>query len=383
MNVGIVCYPSVGGSGIVATELGLALCARKYSVHFISYDVPHRLLAVKPKCRFHQIRVPLYSLFRFPPYTDALAGEICRIAKECELDIIHVHYAIPHSTSALLAKMILSESTDNPPGVVTTLHGTDTDVVGLQPEFKPCVEWGINHSDAVTAVSRYLRRHTLESFNVKNDVEVIYNPINTKVFAPAGKIRKAARPFLKSVGINLEPGEKVVVHASNFRAVKRIRDVVTVFDLVFRVLPARLVLVGDGPDSTVAREMVANLGLGSRVHFLGKVLYVEQVLRDADLFLSTSEMESFGMSIAEAMACEVPVVASSVGGVPEVVSDGETGILFPCGDTKAAACAATEILTDPDKARTIGKNARERILRKFASEKVIPRYEAVYERLVD
>jgi N-acetyl-alpha-D-glucosaminyl L-malate synthase BshA len=381
VNIGIVCYPTIGGSGIVATELGLGLCERKYSVHFISYDVPHRLLALKPKCRFHHIRVPMYPVLRFPPYGVALASELCRIARECKLDIIHVHYAIPHSSSALLAKTILSEQDNKAPQVVTTLHGTDTDIVGLEPTLRICVEWSINRSDAVTAVSNYLRDHTLKSFQIAKEIEVIHNPINTKTFSPGDRPKGKSRPFLNSSGIPWVPGEKVLLHASNFRPVKRVLDVVKIFDLVSKVLPARLVFVGEGPDVAEVHDLSEQLGLASRVHFLGKVLYIEKVIREADLFLSTSESESFGMSIAEAMSCEVPVVASLVGGVPEVMVDGETGVLFPCGDVRIAACAATDILVDPDKAEHFGKNGRKRIQQLFDTEKILPKYEALYERL--
>lgn len=383
MNIGIVCYPTIGGSGIVATELGLGLCEKRYSVHFISYDVPHRLLALKPKCRFHHIRVPMYPVLRFPPYGIALASELCRISRECELDIIHVHYAIPHSSSALLAQTILSEQDHKAPKVVTTLHGTDTDIVGQEPTLRICVEWSINRSDAVTAVSNYLRDHTLKSFQITKEIEVIHNPINTKTFSPGGRTKEKSRPFLTSSGIPWVPGEKVLLHASNFRPGKRVHDVVKIFDLVSEVLPARLVFVGEGPDMAEAREMAERLGLASQVHFLGKQTYIEKALREAYLVLSTSESESFGMSIAEAMSCEVPVVASKVGGVPEVMVDGETGVLFPCGDTRAAACAATDVLMDPEKAETYGKNGRKRIRQLFDTTKILPKYEALYERLMD
>ncbi len=371
MRIGIVCYPSIGGSGIVATELGKSLCQLGHEIHFISYDIPQRLIDYHTRCKFHPIKVPVYPVFRFPPYTLALATEIARIAVEYDLDVLHVHYAVPHSTSALLAKQMLLQRNNKDLTIITTLHGTDTDLVGKEPQYKDVVEYSIDACDGVTAVSEHLKRSTLEDFNITKEIRVIYNPINTHLFHPL--------PNRK-----VEDHEcKTICHISNFRAVKRIPDTVHAFDLISRCIPAKLVLVGDGPEMPVVKELVESLGLSSRVEFAGRVLYVERILQKTDLLLSTSLTESFGMSIAEAMSCEVPVVAYSVGGIPEVAVDGETGYLVEMGDVSGAAEAALQILSYPERHRAMGQAGRKRVMENFSDDRIVKQYLDYYNSLTN
>lgn len=366
MNIGIVCYPSIGGSGIVATELGKALSRRGYRVHFFSYDVPHKLGEGDEQFHFHHVDVPLYPLFRFPPYTLALATSIYNVFCEDPLDILHVHYAVPHSTSALLAKQMICSKAQERLKVVTTLHGTDTELVGLMPSYKPVVEYSLNWSDSVTAVSDSLRRSTRNQFDIQNDIHVIHNPIDTDLYSP--------RPDKA-----YNSGVKTVVHISNFRPVKRIVDVIKTFDLIASSMPARLCLVGDGPDRFSAEEWVVRLGIQDKVEFVGPVQDVSTYLKDADLLLSTSENESFGLTIAEAMSCGVPVVATRVGGVPEVVEDGVTGHLAALGDIQCLAQGAIRILSNRKTFEAFSKAGRERVLKHFTTGIISKQYEALYE----
>lgn len=369
MRIGIVCYPSIGGSGIVATELGKSFCQRGHDIHFISYDIPQRLIDYHTRCRFHPIHVPVYPVFRFPPYTLALATEIARIAEEYDLDILHVHYAVPHSTAAYLAKEMLCKRTGKDLVIVTTLHGTDTELVGREPQYKNVVEFSIDACDGVTAVSHSLRNSTLSSFRITRPIRVIHNPINTQLFrAPNGNGPRRESP--------------VICHISNFRPVKRVQDAIRVFDLVNRVIPSRLLLVGDGPERDSAEELVGSLGLAGQVAFTGRVLYVEKVLQEADLLLSTSETESFGMSIAEAMASEVPVVAYRVGGIPEVMGDCEGGVMVDFGQVSNMAEEVIQILRYPDRRRAMGEAARRRIVENFADELIVNQYLDYYKDLL-
>ncbi len=367
MKIGIVCYPSIGGSGIVATELGTSLSHRGHDIHFFSYDLPKKLEGVTGQFNFHHVNVPIYPLFRFPPYTLALASAIYETAKSNPFDILHVHYAVPHSTSALLAKQMLCSCGENRLKVVTTLHGTDTELVGQMPSYKPVVEFSIDSSNIVTAVSHYLKEATLKQFEIHRDIHVIYNPIDTNVFKPLPEEKRSSR------------WEKTLVHVSNFRPVKRVEDVIKVFDLVSSAIPSRLLLVGDGPERHAAEMLAKHLGLIDKVEFLGPQPNVAAVLRQADLLISTSESESFGMTIAEAMASEVPVVASRIGGVPEVVEDGVTGFLVPVGCIQSFAEAAITILTNNDLQRKIGNAARRRILDHFQVDLITAQYEKLYE----
>ncbi len=373
MKIGIVCYPSIGGSGIVATELGMSLSRRGHEIHFFSYDVPKKLEGITEKFHFHHVDVPLYPLFRFPPYTLALASCIYETAKTDMLDILHVHYAVPHSTSALLAKDMLCSRGERKLKVVTTLHGTDTELVGQMPSYKPVVEFSIDTSNAVTAVSQYLKQSTLNQFDIKRDIQVIYNPIDPDIFSPLpdDKRRKNSNEVKK------------VVHISNFRPVKRINDTIKAFDLIAASMPAELLFIGEGPDRSTADMLVSRLGLGEKVKFLGPQSDVSTILKNADLLLSTSESESFGMTIAEAMACEVPVVATRVGGVPEVIEDGVTGYLVPVGCIQSLAEAAIKILNSADLKESLGKAGRQRILSHFQVDTITAQYETLYQQTLE
>ena len=381
LRIGIVCYPSIGGSGIVATELGKALVCRGHDVHFFSYDIPHRLTHTargenltlpcpegnRGTLHFHHIDIPDFPLFRFPPYTLALATELFEIQKNGELDIIHVHYALPHSTSAVLAKMMLADAGCPEVPVITTLHGTDTALIGLDKRFKATVEFSINHCDAVTAVSHALREQTLGAFTVRPEIEVIHNLVDTQVFTPAGD--RTAPPY-------------TLAHISNFREIKRADEAVTILSYLTKTVDCRLVFVGAGPTQELARTQAERLGVSDRVEFRGGLHDVTDVLRGSHLLLSTSEMESFGMSIAEAMACGIPVVAYRVGGVPEVVGDCPAAALLELGDTCGMAAAALELLEASSRDPELGLEARRRIEENFAPDVIVPRYEALYHRLV-
>lgn len=370
LNIGIVCYPSIGGSGVVATELGKSLSRRGHQVCFISYDFPRKLEGASEEFHFHHVDVPLYPLFKFPPYTLALASTIYDTFHEHALDILHVHYAIPHSTSAFLAKQMLCKRSAEKLKVITTLHGTDTELVGQMPSYKPVVEFSIESSNAVTAVSEYLKRVSMEQLDIRKEIHVIHNPIDTEVFAPPANDRRVERHI------------KTVVHISNFRPVKRILDIIKVFDLIAAAVPAQLVMVGEGPDRSSAEWLVNQLGLREKVEFIGPLTNVSQILQNADLLLSTSEKESFGMTIAEAMACETPVVSTCVGGVPEVVRDGDTGYLEPVGNIQELAQAAIRILSNPPQQVEMGKAARKLIIEKFHLDVITQQYENLYRSVI-
>jgi N-acetyl-alpha-D-glucosaminyl L-malate synthase BshA len=366
MRIGISCYPTYGGSGVVATELGLKLAARGHDVHFISYAQPMRLETFRARVYFHEVEVPSYPLFEYPPYSLALASKMAETAQRQRLDLLHCHYALPHATSAFLAKQMV----DRPLAVVTTLHGTDITLVGNDRSFLPITKLSIERSDALTAVSEYLRRRTVEEFGVEKPIHVVPNFIDGEEFArrPDPGCAQALKPR----------GERVLIHVSNFRPVKRILDVVAVFARVRAELPARLVLVGDGPDRAAAEGYARELKVADDVLFLGKQASLPPLLGCADLFLLPSDSESFGLAALEAMACEVPVVASRAGGLPEVVEHGVTGFLERVGDVEAMARDALRVLADPALRERMGRAARERALRLFEPEAVVDRYEAVY-----
>ena len=373
MRIGITCYPTYGGSGAVATELGLALAQRGHEVHFISYASPFRLRSgFVERVTFHEVVPADYPLFEHSPYALALAVKQHEVALRAQLDLMHVHYAIPHALTAWLAKQMLQGERDLK--VVTTLHGTDITLVGQDPSYFTITKFSIEQSDAVTAVSEYLREETYRAFGcVGCDIQVIPNFVSTADFHPptdAG-CRGALAPA----------GHKVVIHVSNFRPVKRVADVVKIFAAVRRALPATLVLVGDGPDRDRAEEEVDRAGLRADVRFLGKVDRVAELLRGADLLLLPSEIESFGLAALEAMACGVPVLASRAGGLPEVVVDGETGYLLPPGAVAAFAERAIAVLRDPALHARLRAAAAAHALA-FSAERVVPRYEALYRELV-
>jgi L-malate glycosyltransferase len=369
MRIGITCYPTYGGSGAVATELGLELARRGHEIHFISYASPFRLRGFAERVTFHEVTQAEYPLFeQSSPYALALAVKQHEVALREELDIMHVHYAIPHAATAWLAKQMLAGQRDLK--VVTTLHGTDITLVGQDPSYYTLTKFSIERSDRVTAVSKFLRDETYRAFGCSScEVRVIPNFVSTEEYHPGGNglLRRAVAPA----------DHRVLVHVSNFRPVKRVGDVVRVFDGVRKTIPATLVLVGDGPERDAVQEQVDGLGLRADVRFVGKVDNVAEVLRGSDLFLLPSQTESFGLAALEAMACGVPVIASNVGGLPELVTNGETGFLAPVGDVPAMTELALMVLQDRERAAALGHAAEVRA-RDFAVERVVPLYEQLY-----
>ncbi|PSR01317.1 MAG: N-acetyl-alpha-D-glucosaminyl L-malate synthase BshA [Bacteroidetes bacterium QS_8_68_28] len=373
MNIGITCYPVYGGSGVVATELGKALAKRGHRVHFISYSMPFRLGHVAENISFHEVTVNTYPLFEYPPYSLALTSKMVDVVQHEALDLLHMHYALPHATSALLARQILKTQGERVP-IVTTLHGTDITLVGQDPSFRPVVNYSINQSDGVTAVSEYLRQETQEHFDIGCDMEMIPNFIDTDRF------RRSQKDHFKQA---LCPdGEKVLVHVSNFREAKRAPEVVDVFSkLRAEGFDLKLLLVGDGPDRVPTERLARERGVYDDVRFLGKQEPVEEILAIADVFVMPSGSETFGLAALEAMACGVPVVASNIGGLPELVVDGETGYLCPLGDVDAFAERAARLLGSEEHQSEMAAAARRRAVEVFDIDKVVPRYEDYYERV--
>src|SRR5271168_2451725 len=372
MKIGITCYPTYGGSGVVATELGIELAARGHEIHFISYAMPIRLNSVTDRIFFHEVEVTSYPLFDHPPYTLALATKMTEVAEEVSLDLLHVHYAIPHSVSALLARMMAAPKRLP---FITTLHGTDITLVGTDRSYLPITRFSIEQSDGVTAISNYLRDRTLREFEIKRPIEVIPNFVNCDLYKKCNDEAARARWA--------PGGEPILMHLSNFRPVKRLTDVVEIFARVREKMPAKLVLIGDGPDRGAAEYIVRKKRLTKDVLFLGKQDRVHEKLGLADLFLLPSDEESFGLAALEAMACEVPVIATNVGGLPEVVTHGVDGYLVPPRDVPAAARYALEILSLPDRGRLMGQEARVNARRRYCSNDVIPLYEAYYRKVLD
>ena len=373
MKIGITCYPTYGGSGVVATELGLELAARGHEIHFISYAMPIRLNGANERIWFHEVEVTTYPLFDHPPYTLALATKMAEVAESASLDLLHVHYAIPHSVSALLARMMAAPKKLP---FITTLHGTDITLVGTDRSYLPITRFSIEQSDGVTAISHYLRERTLQVFDVKRPVQVIYNFVNCDLYRRDPEIEKHRAEYAHT-------DERILVHLSNFRPVKRISDVVEIFDQVQKQVPARLMMIGDGPERSTAEWMVRRKGIQERVHFLGKQGRVHEKLAIADLMLLPSQLESFGLAALEAMACEVPTVATRVGGVPEVIDDGKTGLLADVGDVDTMARQAIALLSDEAKLRLMGKRARIAAQTRFCSTKIIPEYENFYRCVLE
>lgn len=377
MKVGITCYPTYGGSGVVGTELGIELAARGHEVHFIAYQQPIRLNASHPHILFHEVTVSQYPLFEYPPYDLALATRMAEVAEIYNLDILHVHYAIPHSVSALLARQMLAAATKpRKLPFVTTLHGTDITIVGADRSYLPVTRYAIENSDGVTAISDYLKQRTLQEFEIRNSIEVIYNFVNCDVY-------RRDPEAIKRRGEFASPEERILVHVSNFRPVKRLCDVIEIFDRVRKALPARLLLMGDGPERSRAEWLVDNKGLRSKVDFLGKLDRIHEKLSIADLMLVPSELESFGLAALEGMACEVPAIATEVGGVPEVIDHGRTGFLAKVGDVDTMARYAIEVLSDEKRLRDMGKTARWEAQSRFCSSRIIPEYEKFYERVLE
>jgi N-acetyl-alpha-D-glucosaminyl L-malate synthase BshA len=375
MKIGITCYPTYGGSGVVATELGIELAARGHDIHFITYSQPFRLTGREGNIHFHEVAVTNYPLFEHPPYDLALATRMAEVAEFYSLDLLHVHYAIPHSVSALLARQMLASRGRHLP-FITTLHGTDITLVGLDRSYLPITRFGIEQSDGVTAISSYLRDRTREAFGITSEIEVVRNFVNCDVYVRNPELVATMR------GRFAEPSERLLVHLSNFRPVKRIQDVVEVFARVAREVPARLMLIGDGPDRSIAEHLAREHGIQDRVHFVGKQDNVNELLPLADLMLMPSEMESFGLAALEAMACGVPTIATDVGGVSELVENGHNGLLFEVGDVDSMSVAAIALLRDEPRLRRMSEVGRKTAQDHFCASRVIPLYEEYYERVI-
>jgi N-acetyl-alpha-D-glucosaminyl L-malate synthase BshA len=368
MKIGVVCYPTYGGSGVVATELGKALAGKGHQVHFISYAMPMRLDGYQGNVFYHEVEMATYPLFEFPLYTPALASKMVEVTRFEKLDLIHAHYAIPHATSAYLAREIVGNGLK----IVTTLHGTDITLVGLEPSFLPVMKFSIEKSDGVTAVSRFLREKTTANYGIDKAIEVIPNFVDTE---------KYKRIECEDIADRFAPkGEKILVHTSNFRVVKRVQDVIRIFNEVRKKIPSKLILVGDGPDRSSCELLVRELGLQQHVKFLGKQLELVPILSAADLFLMPSQSESFGLSALEAMSCGVPVISSSVGGLPELQVHGETGYIAEIGDIERMARYAIELLTNQAKHAIFSANARKRAVENFDVHRIVNQYEAYLEQ---
>ena len=377
LNVGIVCYASVGGSGVVATELGKALALRGHQVHFISTETPFRLGEFQEGLAFHQVLTPTYPLFREPQYLLSLSNRIVQVAREFSLDIIHAHYAVPHATAAFLSRQVLAATGPAPaPRVVTTLHGTDITLVGNDSSYSEIVAFSIQQSDGVTAVSSSLRTSTYEELGVSRDIDVIPNFLDCSVH------RRRERADLRKRFTGGDEGTKIVAHVSNFRPVKRIEAVMAIFDRIRQEVPARLLLVGDGPELPLAYRKARALGITPLVHGVGEQEEVVPLLSIADVFLLPSAQESFGLAALEAMACEVPVVASRVGGLPEVIEDGVSGFLHPPDAVDEMARSAIALLTDAPLHERVSQAACRRVREQFSVERVVPMYEACYRAVL-
>ena len=377
MRIGITCYPTYGGSGVVATELGIELAQRGHEIHFITYSQPFRLTQPQNNVHFHEVEVSNYPLFDYPPYDLALASRMAEVADIYRLDLLHVHYAIPHSVSAMLAKqMLAAQNGGRKLPFVTTLHGTDITLVGADRSYLPITRFSIEQSDGVTAISKYLRDRTVQEFEIKNPIQVIFNFVNCDIYRRDDKAAQRRAEYADS-------NERLLVHLSNFRSVKRVPDVIEVFDRVQKKVPSRLLMIGDGPDRATAEWMARRKGISDRIHFIGKQDRVNEKLATADLMLLPSQLESFGLAALEAMACEVPTIATRVGGVPEVIEDGVNGCLAEVGDIEGMSRMATELLEDEDKLRKMGKRARISAQSKFCSTRIIPDYEDFYAKVLE
>lgn len=372
MKIGIVCYPTYGGSGVIATELGIELAKRGHQVHFITYAQPMRLDRFQDNIFYHEVEQPHYPLFEFPLYSLALAGKIIDVIRYEQLDILHVHYAIPHAISGYLAKEILKEEKNVQ--LVTTLHGTDITLIGLEPTFLPLVKFSLDQSDAVTAVSKFLADKTVTGFKTLHEPIVIPNFVDTKLYyrMECTKIRSQIAPN----------GEKILMHVSNFRPVKRIIDTIYIANEVLKTMPIKLVLVGDGPDRAEAERVSRELGIHEHVRFLGKQNGLPEILSIADIFLMPSQSESFGLAALEAMACGVPVIGTNLGGIPEVITHSENGYIAELGDIKRMAKYAIDLLNHPRRWQEFSNKARQRAVEVYDISLIVPQYEALYESLV-
>ncbi|HNQ12493.1 MAG TPA: N-acetyl-alpha-D-glucosaminyl L-malate synthase BshA [Bacteroidia bacterium] len=373
LNIGIVCYPTFGGSGVLATELGKALAEKGHKVHFITYNQPVRLDAFSENIWYHEVGIPNYPLFEYAPYESALTSKLVDIALHENLDVMHVHYAIPHASAAIFAQQILREHKKYIP-VITTLHGTDITLVGKDQSYKPIVNFAINKSDGVTTVSESLKQDTLNNFEITRPIQVIHNFVDLKRFNKQCKdhFRKAIAPH----------GEKLVVHTSNFRPVKRVQDVVHTFCKIQREIPAKLLFIGDGPERSAIENLCRELNCIDNTRFLGKQEAIEEILSVSDLFLLPSESESFGLAALEAMACQLPVIASNAGGIPEVVDHGVNGFLHEVGDVKGMAESGLLLLRDPEKLLSF-KNAALKKAKQFDIHNIVPLYEKFYCSIIE
>jgi N-acetyl-alpha-D-glucosaminyl L-malate synthase BshA len=379
MRIGITCYPTYGGSGVVATELGLELAQRGHQVHFISYSQPIRLTEPQPNIHYHEVEVSRYPLFEYPPYDLALATRMAEVAEIYELDLLHVHYAIPHSVSAMLARQMLgcdhARNRRHLP-YVTTLHGTDITLVGADPSYLPITRFSIDQSDGVTSISNYLKQRTLEVFDVRTPIEVIPNFVNCDLYERTPEVLQRRSDYARA-------DEKILVHLSNFRPVKRIPDVIEIFDRVQKKVPSRLLMIGDGPERSRAEWLAVNKGIHNKVEFLGKQDQIHEKLGVADVMLLPSQLESFGLAALEAMACEVVPIATNEGGVPEVIDHGKTGFLAAVGDVDTMANYAIDLLSDDAKLKQMGEQARASAQARFCASKIIPLYEKHYRAVLD
>jgi N-acetyl-alpha-D-glucosaminyl L-malate synthase BshA len=373
MNIGITCYPTYGGSGIVATELGMELAARGHEVHFITYSNPIRLDPGIPRIHYHEVEVSNYPLFQYPPYCLALASRMAEVAECYDLDLLHVHYAIPHSIAAMLAQQMLAASRRLP--FITTLHGTDITLVGTDRSYFPITKFSMEKSDGITSISEYLRRQTVEVFGITNEIRVIRNFVNCELYQP-DDAKTGAAAYAPS-------GEKLLIHLSNFRPVKRPIDCVRILAEVRKTVPARLLMVGDGPERGPAEHLARELKIDHDVLFLGKQNHVERIIPLAHVLLMPSEMEAFGLVALEAMACGVVPVATRVGGVSELITDGEDGFLEPVGDIAAQAARVVALLTDDALHYRMRKAGRWNAAERFCTEKIIPLYEKYYRDVIE
>jgi L-malate glycosyltransferase len=367
LKIGIVCYPTVGGSGVVATELGKLLAEKGHEIHFISSSMPFRLNKVYGNIYYHEVGVNQYSVFQYPPYDLALASKIAEVAKRERLDVLHAHYAVPHAVCAVLARQMIGGKLK----IVTTLHGTDITVLGYDPSLSDMIKFGIEQSDVVTAVSNALVKQTYELLDVQKPIQTVYNFVDERVYH-----KKNADHLKKEYGI--DENEKVIIHVSNFRKVKRVPDVVRAFSLIRKHLPAKLLLVGDGPEMTVVSRLVAEHGLSDDVCFLGKQDKLDELYSISDVKLLLSEKESFGLVLLEAMACGVPCIGTTIGGIPEVIEDGKTGFLCELGNVEEVANKALRILTDKHLHMYMAKQAVQTVYQKFYSKQIVQQYEDIY-----
>ena len=374
MKIGITCYPTYGGSGVVATELGLALAEQGHQVHFISYAMPKRLNHFVENVFFHEVEISTYPLFEHSLYCLSLTSKMMEVAEYEELDLMHVHYAIPHAVSAYLAKQVYKKANKDIK-FITTLHGTDITLVGLEPSFMPIVKFSIEESDGVTAVSRFLKEKTLTNYNIQKDINVIYNFIDTDLYKPMPD------QFFRS---HFAPnGEKILIHTSNFRAVKRVADTLHILAKVKEEIPTKLVLIGDGPERSECERLARELGVHKDVFFLGKQDSLPEPLNASDIFLMPSQSESFGLSALEAMACGKPVVSSSVGGLPELIVHNETGFIAEFGDIDRMAKYTIDLLTNDRKYNIFSKNSRDRAVNSFEKKLIVPQYVEYYEKVIN